>query len=106
MKANIGNTHFFQLEMKKVFYGTFSFGILTTFIIFVLVLTSDFLARNGLIQILLTLAGFILTIFAIGSGIKVISRSGVEKKATDIILLFFSSLHALFIGFILLLLIF
>jgi hypothetical protein len=95
-----------QLEMKKVFYGTFVFGIATTIIMFVLVLTSDFLARNGLIHILLTLAGFILTICAIWAGITVIFKSDVGKKAIDIILLFFSSLHVLFIGLILLLLIF
>ena len=106
MKIYTGRLHALQLEMKKVFYGTFIFGIATTIIMLVLVLTSDFLARHGLIHILLTLAGFILTICAIWVGITVIFKSDAEKKAIDIILLFFSSLHVLFIGLILFLLIF
>lgn len=99
-------SHVLKLYMKKVFYGTFLFGITTTLIMFFLVLTSDFLARQGLIHILLILAGFILTICAIWVGIKVIFKSDLEKKTTDIILLFFSGLHVLFIGLILLVSIF
>ena len=95
-----------ELEMKKIFYGTFLSGIATTMTIFVLVLTSDFLARHALIQLFLTLAAFILTSCAVWTGIKVIFKSDVGKKANDILLLFFSSVHVLFVGFILLLLIF
>jgi hypothetical protein len=100
-----GRSQTLQLDMKKVFYGTFLSGITATFIMLFLVLTSDFLARHGLIHILLILAGFILTICAIWAGINVIFKSDLEKKATDILLLFFSSLHVLFIGLILLLVI-
>lgn len=105
MKTYTGRLPVLQLEMKKVFYGTFLFGIATTMIMFVLVLTSDFLYRHGLVHVLLTLAGFIMTSCAIWSGIKVIFKSGAGKKATDLLLLFFSSLHMLFIGLILVLLI-
>ena len=106
MKIYTGRLHALQLEMKKVFYGTFIFGIATTMTILVLVFTSDFLARHGLIHILLPLAGFIMTIFAIWAGITVIFKSGMGKKVIDIILLFFSGVHVLFILLILLLLIF
>lgn len=105
MKLHVGRTRLLKLELKKFFYGSFAFAIATTFIMFVLVLTSDFLARHGLIHILLTLAGFILTICAIWAGITAINKCGTAKKAEDIIVLFFSSLHALFTGFILFLLI-
>jgi hypothetical protein len=47
-----------------------------------------------------------LTICAMWVGIKVIFKSDLEKKTTDIILLFFSGLHVLFIGLILLVSIF
>lgn len=106
MKIYTGRLHALQLEMKKVFYGTFVFGITSTIIMFVFVLTSDFLAHHGLIHMLLPLAGFILTICAIWAGITVIFKSDVGKKTIDIILLFFSGVHVLFIGLILLLLIF
>lgn len=106
IKIFMKRSHVLQLDMKKVFYGTFLFGITTTFIMLFLVLTSDFLARHGLIHILLILAGFILTICAIWVGIKVIFKSDLEKKTTDIILLFFSGLHVLFVGLILLVSIF
>jgi hypothetical protein len=102
----MARSHVLQLDMKKVFYGTFLFGITATCIMLFLVLTSDFLARHGLIHILLVLAGFILTICAVWAGIKVIFKSDLEKKASDIILLFFSGLHVLFIGLILLVSIF
>jgi hypothetical protein len=92
--------------MKKVFYGTFIFGIATTITIVVLVFTSDFLARHGQIHILLPLAGFILTTCSIWAGIIVIFKSGVGKKLIDIILLFFSGVHVMFVGLILLLIIF
>lgn len=106
MKTYTGRLLVLQLEMKKVFYGTFLFGIGTTVTMFVLVLTSDFLYRHGLVHLLLTLAGFIMTSCAIWSGFKVIFKSGAGKKATDLFLLFFSTLHMLFIGFVLLLIIF
>jgi len=105
MKIYTARLPAFQLEMKKIFYGTFLFGISTTITILGLVLTSDFLARHGLIYILLTLAAFITTGCAIWAGTKVIFKRDVGKKATDILLLFFSSLHMLFIGLIMLLII-
>jgi len=98
-------SHVLQLDMKKVFYGTFLFGIATTMVMFVLVLTSDFLYRHGLVHLLMALVGFMMACCAIWSGIKVIFKNGEGKKATDLLLLFFSSLHVLFIGFILLLII-
>lgn len=94
-----------QLEPKKVFYGSFLSGISTTLIMFFIILTSDFLARHGFIHILLTLTGFLLTICAVWTGIKAIFQSGMGKKVTDVIVLLCSSLHALFAGFILILLI-
>ncbi len=105
MKIYPERLHFIQLEPKKFFYGTFLTGISTTIIMFVLILTSDFLAKHAQIHILLVLAGFILTICAIWTGITVIFKSGMGKKAIDIIILFFSSLHALFASLILILLI-
>ena len=106
MKTNTGILSSLQMKKKKVFYGTFLFGIATTMTMFVLVLTSDFLYRHGLVHLLLNLAGFIMTCCAIWSGINVIFKSGAGKRATDLLLLFFSSLHMLFIGLILLLIIF
>ena len=105
MKIYPERLHFIQLEPKKFFYGTFLTGIATTVIMFVLILTSDFLAEHAQIHILLVLAGLILTICAIWTGITVIFKSGMGKKAIDIIILFFSSLHALFASLILILLI-
>ena len=105
MKTYTGRLPALQLEMKKVFYATFLFGIATTFTMFFLVLTSDFLARHGLIHILLTLAGFLLTCCAIWAGIQAIFKSDVGEKTIDIIFLFFSSVHVLFSGLILILLI-
>jgi hypothetical protein len=106
MKINIAeNTHSFPLEMTKVFYLASIFSFSTTIITTVLVFTSDFLARHGLIHILLPFAGFGLTIFAIITGTTVIFKSGKEKKIIDIMLLFFSLLHVLFVGFILIILI-
>jgi hypothetical protein len=105
MKTHTIGLHFLQLETKKVFYGSFLSGISTTLIMLFLILTSDFLARHGLIHILLTLMGFLLTTCAVWAGITAIFKSGMGKKATDVIVLFFSSLHALFAGLILILLI-
>jgi len=105
MKIYPERLHLIQLEPKKFFYGTFVTSIATTVIMFVLILTSDFLAKHAQIHILLVLAGFILTICAIWTGITVIFKNGISKKAIDIIILFFSSLHALFASLILILLI-
>ena len=103
---NAGITYSFPLEISKIFYGasllSFSTTIITTFI----VLTSDFLARYGLIHILLPFAGFTLTMCAIITGTKVIFKSGKEKKTIDIMLLFFSVLHVLYVSFILIIIIF
>ena len=105
MKIYPERLHVLQLEPKKIYYGTFLSGIATTLIMFLLILTSDFLARHAHIYILLVLTGFILTTCAIWTGITVIFKSGMGKKAIDIIILFFSSLHALFASLILILLI-
>ena len=105
MKIYPERLHVLQLEPKKIFYGTFLSGIATTLIMFLLILTSDFLARHGFFYILLTLTAFLLTICAVWAGITAIFKSGIRKKATDVIVLFFSSLHALFAGLILILLI-
>ena len=104
MKINTVRLHFLQLERKKVFYGSFLFGISTTLIMFILILTSDFLAHHGLFYILLTVTGFLLAICAVWAGIAAIFQSGMRKKVTDVIVLFFSSLHALLAGLILILL--
>jgi len=103
MKIYPERLHVLQLEPKKIFYGTFLSGIATTLIMFLLILTSDFLARHGFFYILLTLTAFLLTICAVWAGISSIFQSGMVKKATDVIVLFFCSLHALFAGLILIL---
>ena len=103
---NAESTHYFPLEITKIFYGASIFSFSTTIITAVLVLTSDFLARHELIHILLPFAGFTLTMCAIITGTTIIFKSGKEKKTIDIMLLFFSILHVLYVGFILIIIIF
>jgi hypothetical protein len=91
----------YQFEMTRVFYGAFLLSLATTFSINVLVFTSDFLARHEFILVLLPFTSLTLTLCAIIAGISVIFKGERGKRPLDIMALFFSILHILFVGYIL-----
>ena len=95
------NAQSFQLEMTRIFYGAFLLSLVITLSINVLVYTSDFLARHEFILLLLPLTSVSLTLCAIIAGISVIFKGERGKRPLDIIALFFSILHILFVGYIL-----
>ena len=102
MKTNITeHAYSSQLEMTKIFYGSLLLSFSTTVVTTILVFTSDFLARHGLILLLLPSAGLTLTLCAIIAGITLIFKSERGKTPLDFIVLFFAFLHVLFVGFIL-----
>jgi hypothetical protein len=107
MKINInpGGAYSFQLEMTKVFYGSFVFSLATTILTTILIFTSDFLAHHGLLHLLLQMTGFALAFCAITAGIAVLVKSGRSEKAIHVMVLFVSILHVLFLGYILITLI-
>jgi hypothetical protein len=102
MKINVTEyTLSSQLEMTRVFYGALFLSLSTTVVTTILVFTSDFLARHGLILLLLPSAGFTLTLCAIIAGITLIFKREKGKSSLDYIVLFFAFLHIFFVGYIL-----
>lgn len=105
ISSNPGGAISFQLEMTKVFYGSFVFSLATTILTTILIFTSDFLAHHGLLHLLLQMTGFALAFCAITAGIAVLVKSGKSEKAIHVMVLFVSILHILFLGYILITLI-
>lgn len=101
ISINPGGAYSFHLEMTKVFYGSFVFSLATTILTTIVIFTSDFLARHGLLHLLLQMTGFALAFCAITAGIAVLLKSGGGEKAIHGMVLFFSILHILFLGYIL-----
>lgn len=101
ISINPGGAYSFHLEMTKVFYGSFVFSLATTVLTTILIFTSDFLARHGLLHLLLQMTGFVLAFCAITAGTAVLLKDVSGEKIIHGMVLFVSFLHILFLGYIL-----